>query len=179
MGIPTDDMEIVQRVLEGDTEAFGTLVQRYSGKVYGLAVGMLHDAERAEDVAQETFLRAYEHLDSFRGASAFATWLYRIAYNRAAEYCRRQRPFGRLDERCRAVADEEVSAERYDPETVVRMRHALLRLPPDDRALVTLFYEEECPIAEIAQMMNLSQANVKVRLHRIRGRLRQYMEERL
>ena len=177
MGIPTDDMEIVQRVLEGDTEAFGTLVQRYSGKVYGLAVGMLHDAERAEDVAQETFLRAYEHLDSFRGASAFATWLYRIAYNRAAEYCRRQRSFGRLDERCRAVADEEVSAERYDPETVVRMRHALLRLPPDDRALVTLFYEEEFPVAEIARMMNLSQANVKVRLHRIRGRLRQYMEE--
>lgn len=177
MGIPTDDMEIVQRVLTGDTEAFGVLVHRYSGKVYGLAFGMLHDAERAEDVAQETFLRAYEHLDSFRGASAFATWLYRIAYNRAAEYCRRQRPFGRLDERCRAVADEEVSAERYDPETVVRMRHALLRLPPDDRALVTLFYEEEFPVAEIARMMNLSQANVKVRLHRIRGRLRQYMEE--
>lgn len=177
MGIPTDDMEIVQRVLTGDTEAFGVLVHRYSGKVYGLAFGMLHDAERAEDVAQETFLRAYEHLDSFRGASAFATWLYRIAYNRAAEYCRRQRSFGRLDERCRAVADEEVSAERYDPETVVRMRHALLRLPPDDRALVTLFYEEEFPVAEIARMMNLSQANVKVRLHRIRGRLRQYMEE--
>lgn len=178
MGIPTDDMEIVQRVLTGDTEAFGVLVHRYSGKVYGLAFGMLHDAERAEDVAQETFLRAYEHLDSFRGASAFATWLYRIAYNRAAEYCRRrQRPFGRLDERCRAVADEEVSAERYDPETVVRMRHALLRLPPDDRALVTLFYEEECTVAEIAQMMNLSQANVKVRLYRIRRRLRQYMEE--
>lgn len=177
MGIPTDDMEIVQRVLTGDTEAFGVLVHRYSGKVYGLAFGMLHDAERAEDVAQETFLRAYEHLDSFRGASAFATWLYRIAYNRAAEHCRRQRPFGRLDERCRAVADEGVSAERYDPETVVRMRHALLRLPPDDRALVTLFYEEEFPVAEIARMMNLSQANVKVRLHRIRGRLRQYMEE--
>ena len=177
MGIPTDDMEIVQRVLEGDTEAFGTLVQRYSGKVYGLAVGMLHDAERAEDVTQETFLRAYEHLDSFRGASVFATWLYRIAYNRAAELCRRQRPFGRLDERCRRVADEPAAAERYDAETVVRMRRALSRLSSDDRALVTLFYEEECPIAEIAQMMNLSQANVKVRLHRIRGRLWQYMEE--
>ena len=179
MGIPTDDMEIVQRVLEGDTEAFGTLVQRYSGKVYGLAVGMLHDAERAEDVAQETFLRAYEHLDSFRGASAFATWLYRIAYNRAAEYCRRQRPFGRLDERCRRVADEPAAAERYDAETVVCLRRALSRLSSDDRALVTLFYEEECTVSEIAQMMNLSQANVKVRLHRIRGRLRQYMEERL
>lgn len=177
MGIPTDDMEIVQRVLEGDTEAFGTLVQRYSGKVYGLAFGMLHDAERAEDVTQETFLRAYEHLDLFRGASTFATWLYRIAYNRAAETCRRQRPFGRLDECCRTVAEEQAPAERYDPETIVRMRRALSRLSPDDRALVTLFYEEECTVSEIAQMMNLSQANVKVRLHRIRGRLRQYMEE--
>lgn len=83
METPTD-MEIVRRVQTGDAEAFGELVNRYSGRIYALALAMVRDAQRAEDVTQEAFIRAYEHLDGFRGASAFGTWLYRIAYNRAA-----------------------------------------------------------------------------------------------
>ena len=160
METPTD-MEIVRRVQAGDAEAFGELVNRYSGRIYALALAMVRDAQRAEDVTQETFIRAYEHLGGFRGASAFATWLYRIAY---------------IDAESCAVA-EESSAGRFDEETVVRMRRALERLRPDERVLVALFYEEERSLAEIAQIMNLTLSNVKVRLHRLRGRLRHYMEE--
>lgn len=174
METPTD-MEIVQRVQAGDAEAFGLLVHRYSGRLYALAQAVVRDAQRAEDVVQESFIRAYEHLGGFRGASAFATWLYRIAYNRAVGECRR-RSFGRIDAESCAVA-EEPSDERYDGETVARMRRALERLRPEERALVTLFYEEERSVAEIAQIMDLSLSNVKVRLHRLRGRLRGYMEE--
>lgn len=174
METPTD-MEIVQRVKAGDAEAFGALVNRYSGRVYALAFAVVHDAQRAEDVTQEAFIRAYEHLDGFRGASAFATWLYRIAYNRAAGECRRK-SYGGLDAESCAVA-EEPSVERFDEDTVARMRRALVRLTPEDRALVTLFYEEERPVAEIAQILDLTLSNVKVRLHRVRGRIRQYMEE--
>ena len=174
METPTD-MEIVRRVQNGDVEAFGLLVSRYSGRIYALALAVVRDAQRAEDVAQETFIRAYEHLGGFRGASAFATWLYRIAYNRAAGECRR-RSFGRIDAGSCAVA-EEPSAERYDEETVARMHRALERLRPDERALVALFYEEERSLAEIAQIMDWTLSNVKVRLHRLRGRLRSYMEE--
>ena len=160
METPTD-MEIVRRVQAGDAEAFGELVNRYSGRIYALALAMVRDAQRAEDVTQEAFIRAYEHLDGFRGASAFGTWLYRIAYNRAAGECRR-RAYDRIDaESC----------------AVVRMRRALERLRPDERVLVALFYEEERSLAEIAQIMNLTLSNVKVRLHRLRGRLRHYMEE--
>ena len=168
METPTD-MEIVRRVQAGDAEAFGELVNRYSGRIYALALAMVRDAQRAEDVTQETFIRAYEHLGGFRGASAFATWLYRIAYNRAVGECRR-RAYDRIDA-------EESSAGRFDEETVVRMRRALERLRPDERVLVALFYEEERSLAEIAQIMNLTLSNVKVRLHRLRGRLRHYMEE--
>ena len=168
METPTD-MEIVRRVQAGDAEAFGELVNRYSGRIYALALAMVRDAQRAEDVTQEAFIRAYEHLDGFRGASAFGTWLYRIAYNRAAGECRR-RAYDRIDAESCAVA-EESSAGRFDEETVVRMRRALERL------LVALFYEEERSLAEIAQIMNLTLSNVKVRLHRLRGRLRHYMEE--
>ena len=167
METPTD-MEIVRRVQAGDAEAFGELVNRYSGRIYALALAMVRDAQRAEDVTQEAFIRAYEHLDGFRGASAFGTWLYRIAYNRAAGEC--------IDAESCAVA-EESSAGRFDEETVVRMRRALERLRPDERVLVALFYEEERSLAEIAQIMNLTLSNVKVRLHRLRGRLRHYMEE--
>ena len=174
METPTD-MEIVRRVQAGDAEAFGELVNRYSGRIYALALAMVRDAQRAEDVTQEAFIRAYEHLDGFRGASAFGTWLYRIAYNRAAAECRR-RAYYRIDAESCAVA-EESSAGRFDEETVVRMRRALERLRPDERVLVALFYEEERSLAEIAQIMNLTLSNVKVRLHRLRGRLRHYMEE--
>lgn len=174
METPTD-MEIVRRVQAGDAEAFGWLVNRYSGRIYALAWAVVRDAQQAEDVAQETFIRAYEHIGGFRGASAFSTWLYRIAYNRAAGECRR-RSFGRIDAESCAVA-EEPSVERFDEETIVRMRRALERLRPEERALVTLFYEEERSVAEIAQIMDLTQSNVKVRLHRLRERLRRYMEE--
>lgn len=174
METPTD-MEIVRRVQAGDAEAFGRLVNRYSGRIYALAWAVVRDAQQAEDVAQETFIRAYEHIGGFRGASAFSTWLYRIAYNRAAGECRR-RSFGRIDAESCAVA-EESSVERFDEETIVRMRRALERLRPEERALVTLFYEEERSVAEIAQIMDLTQSNVKVRLHRLRERLRRYMEE--
>ena len=167
METPTD-MEIVRRVQAGDAEAFGELVNRYSGRIYALALAMVRDAQRAEDVTQEAFIRAYEHLDGFRGASAFGTWLYRIAYNRAAGECRR-RAYDRIDAESCAVA-EESSAGRFDEETVVRMRRALERLRPDERVLVALFYEEERSLAEIAQIMNLTLSNVKVRLHRLRGR---------
>ena len=84
-------------------------------------------------------------------------------------------PSANAAESC-AVA-EESSAGRFDEETVVRMRRALERLRPDERVLVALFYEEERSLAEIAQIMNLTLSNVKVRLHRLRGRLRHYMEE--
>jgi len=174
METPTD-MEIVRRVQAGDAEAFGWLVNRYSGRIYALAWAVVRDAQQAEDVAQETFIRAYEHIGGFRGASAFSTWLYRIAYNRAAGECRR-RSFGRIDAESCAVA-EEPSVERFDEETIVRMRRALERLRPEERALVTLFYEEERSVVEIAQIMDLTQSNVKVRLHRLRERLRRYMEE--
>ena len=83
---------------------------------------------------------------------------------------------GLIDAESCAVA-EESSAGRFDEETVVRMRRALERLRPDERVLVALFYEEERSLAEIAQIMNLTLSNVKVRLHRLRGRLRHYMEE--
>lgn len=168
------DMQIVQRVAAGDSGLFGLLVERYSAPIFGLALRIVRDRTLAEEVTQETFIRAYEHIDTFRGACAPATWLYRIAYNRALKECRR-RSFSRLDA-VNEPAEEEPPASRYDEQTVARMRRALTRLSPEERALVTLFYEEERPVVQIAEITGMSAGNVKVRLHRLRQHIRQYME---
>lgn len=174
MKSPTD-MELVQRVAEGDTEAFCRIVERYSEPLYNLTLRIVRDPAQAEDVVQETFIRAYEHLDGFRGASSLSTWLYRIACNRALGECRRRRG-ERLDERMKSLPGE-AETPRYDDETVARMRRALDLLAPDERALVALFYEEELSVAEIARIAGLTENNVKVKLHRIRRRIRLHMEE--
>ena len=82
------DAAIVSRVVEGDTEAFAELVRRYHGKVYQLCYGMMGTADRAEDAAQEVFIKAFRRLASFRGESAFSTWLYRLASNQCLDLLR-------------------------------------------------------------------------------------------
>lgn len=168
------DTEIVQAVVAGDTELFGLLVERYSAPIFGLALRIVGDRTLAEEVTQETFIRAYEHIGTFRGACAPATWLYRIACNGALKECRR-RSFSRLDT-VREPAEEEPPTTQYDEQTVARMRRALTRLTPEERALVTLFYEEERSVAEISEITGMSAGNIKVRLHRLRKHIRQFME---
>lgn len=171
---PTDS-EIVRRVAEGDTEAFAIVVERYSEAVYHLVLGMLRDRQQAEEVTQECFVRAFEHLDRFRGGSALSTWLYRIAYNLAVD-CGRRRRFLSLRPLHEALPEPD-DAPRYGEEEVVAVRRALARLSPDERALIALRYEEELPVAEVAEITGLSVANVKVKLHRTRTLLRKYMDK--
>lgn len=167
------DNETVRRVLDGDTEAFGVLVERYSGMVYSLAARVLRDDAAAEDCTQEAFVRAFERLKGFRGESAFGTWVGRIAYHRAVELLRR-RPTRTVEaERSAELA----AAPEPADERIAALRRALESLSPEERTLVTLFYDEEYPVAEIARILRLSESNVKVRLHRVRRRLRELIEK--
>lgn len=169
------DIACVERVLDGDTEAFAVLAGRYSGKVFSLIERICHSREDAEELTQDTFVKAYESLVRFRRESSFSTWVYRIAYNTAVSHLRRRRiRFGEWhDERDLPVGYvspmEEGAGERE--EQGQRLERALEALPPDDRALVQLFYLEEKPVREISAILRLSENNVKTRLHRIRKRL--------
>lgn len=177
---PTDN-EILARVARGDTEAFGLLVGRYTDRLYTLAVRITDDLESAQDIVQESFIRAYDRLGGFRYQCAFSSWIFRIAYNLAIDSCRRRsrRPVVRLTDREVRMVDAPVTEGPYDEECVGRMRRALNRLSAEERALVTLYYEEERPMAEIAAIVGISETNAKVRLHRVRQRIRRYMEEEL
>lgn len=172
----TEEQELIRRIMGGETELCAQLVDRYGRAVYTLVVRIVGCPEDAEEVTQDVFLKAFRKLDRFAGRSAFSTWLHRIAYNTALSHARRKRrPAYGMDERqLAALPDSE--AERLEEwagkqERLEALSRAVERLEPEERALVTLFYYEDLSVGECAAITDLTEANVKVRLHRIRKKL--------
>ena len=170
-----DDAYIIQKVIDGDTEAFARLVDRHGDKIYGLVIRLLADEAEAEEVTQETFVQAFTHLADFRGQASFATWLYHIAYNISLQYLRRHKNiFLPIDERLAdSVGDDTADAALNEAteERIALVEAALQHLSPDDRTLVTLYYYEERPTRDIAYVLDTTITNVTTRLHRARKRL--------
>ena len=184
----TDD-ELVKRAQNDDERAFGELVTRYESKVYSLAMKMLRNPEDAEDVLQDTFLRAYRGIKSFKGNSTFSTWVYRITANSALMRLRKkQLPQVSIED-----ADEReapISIADWAPGPVEQllnqemqrvMDEAVEALPPEFRQVFILRDIEELSNADVAEILDLSVAAVKSRLHRarlkVRNRLGQYFNE--
>ncbi len=178
------DRELVHAVQQGDQAAFGELVARYESRIYHLALKMLHDAQDAEDVLQETFISAYRHLDSFRGDAEFSTWIYRIATNASLMKLRSDRPASSLDESFtdsdevmppRELVDWSAAPEQSLLTTELRseMDRALMQLPEILRAVFILRDIEGLSIEETARVLDISVPNVKTRLHRARLALRE------
>ena len=171
-----DDIYHVQRVLAGNTAAFAILVDRHKDLAFNIALKIVRHREDAEEIAQDAFVKAYQSLRSFKGDSKFSTWLYRIVYNAAISHTRkRQQEFVAIDERVMGNTTEDEIIEdldRVDDNQRSKLVNAAIdRLPPADSALVTLFYMEENSVEDISQITGLSVANVKVKLHRIRKKL--------
>jgi RNA polymerase sigma-70 factor, ECF subfamily len=154
----------------GDLEAFEALVRRYQRRVYALAYQHLHDADEAQDLAQEIFVRLFRSLDRYDPARPFAPWFWRLAGNVAATY-RRRRP---------ATAVELPDAARARPlasEDALPLARALADLSDELRLPVLLHYYLDMPLEEIAGAMGLSLSAVKSRLHRARALLRRLLVE--
>jgi RNA polymerase sigma-70 factor (ECF subfamily) len=168
-----DDRDAVWRVLRGDPEAFAGVVERWQRPLVSLAWRFCHDAGRAEDLAQESFLKAYQGLGAWRGTGRFSTWLFAIAVNvcRSAAKGRRDRtePLD-PDSAFAAVApiDAAEEAERRDV-----LNRALLRLPGRYRDAVILYYFHEMNVAEAARTLGIPEGTLKARLHRGRALLRE------
>jgi RNA polymerase sigma-70 factor (ECF subfamily) len=177
-----DERELIQRCIAGDASAFEPLVEKYRQRVWRLAYQVLHDREEAWDVAQEAFVRAFHSLSSFRGQSAFYTWLFRITVNVATDRHRQRgaqtRAFG--PER---VTEEEWARTTPDPgggpdqeaaraEQRERIRHALDALPPKARTIIMLSDVEGLSYREIAEVLNCPIGTVMSRLHNARKRLK-------
>jgi len=179
----------------GDRAEFSRLVEAYSGKLYRLALKMLGNQQDAEDILQETFIKAYRHLNSFDGRSSLSTWLYRIATNEALMKLRRKHPDTvSIDEPVETMEGEQEPLQIVDwcclPEeelTSVEVRSyidaAVERLPESLRVVFLLRDIEDLSTLETAQALNLSEEAVKTRLSRARMRMREelttYFGERL
>jgi RNA polymerase sigma-70 factor (ECF subfamily) len=175
------ERELISRAQTGDRAAFAALVKAHGDEVYTLARRLVGDPHLAADIAQETLIRAWKALPSFRGDAALSTWLHRITVNTAWTQKKRSRRHAgySLDE----IADMAAPFDSDHPETAGeilelrgRLRQALDALPEAQRQVVVLKDVYDWSHAEIAEAMDISVSATKVRLHRARARLARYLE---
>lgn len=169
----SDDQTAVERVLAGDVDAFELIVHRWQAPLINLAYRFCHDRGRAEDMAQEAFLRAYRALGQWRKDAAFSTWLFALATNLYRSEIKRIPP--------RAVALDAVAAPRdsrpfdgglEEADRDRTVRRAVLALPPKYREALTLFYFHSLDVAAAAGSLGVPEGTVKARLSRAREILR-------
>lgn len=169
------EAHIIQEILDGKTARYEYFVERYSRPVFTLIARVVSNQEDAEELTQDTFLKAFEHLSSFKAESGFSTWIYRIAYNTALSAARKRKfDTCSLDESLLASVTDEQTDTALDNDTeeqLALLEKAMERLDAEERALITLFYMEEKSMKEISLITGLSENHVKVKLHRIRKKL--------
>jgi RNA polymerase sigma-70 factor, ECF subfamily len=180
------DEQVLERVLAGETPLFEILMRRYNQRLYRVARAILRDDSEAEDVMQEAYVRAYQHLNQFAGRAKFSTWLTRIAVHEALARSYRRKRFADLASQDRATGDLEtadpmsnIPSKNPNPEQEVAsselralLEKSILNLPESYRSVLMLRDMEEMSTAETAECLQISEENVKVRLHRARALLR-------
>lgn len=178
-----DDLTIINQVINGNTGLFSILVEKYKDMVFSLVVKIVRNREEAEEVAQDTFLKAYHHLGNFKNESRFSTWLFRIAYNTAISSTRKKTLIT-------SVIDDNV-VENYSvdnirenlesvdlTERIAILKDVIAYLPKEEQFLIQLFYFNKQSVEEICHISGLTESNVKVKLHRIRKKLYSTMQDR-
>jgi RNA polymerase sigma-70 factor, ECF subfamily len=182
------DASLVERIQKGDSAAFDALMERYEGKVYRLATGLMKNRDDALDAVQDAFLSVFRKIGSFRGESAFSTWLYRIALNAVLMRLRSRGRHQATELTDGGVAFDASTgqalssvpdwSERAD-EAVLRkelgkvIQDAVAAMPEEYRVIFTLRDVENLPNQQVAEILGLSLAATKTRLHRARLHLRE------
>lgn len=171
-----DDNFYIEKVLNGDSSAYTTLVAKYKNLVFSIALKVLNNREDAEEIAQDAFVKAYHSLRSFEKKSKFSTWLYRIVYNAAISRTRKRMldtiPMDNYVIYNYSEEDIRPGINEVDEnEQQILLTKAMKNLSDEDNLLITLFYHGNNSVEEISIITGLSFSNVKVRLHRIRKKL--------
>jgi RNA polymerase sigma-70 factor, ECF subfamily len=187
----TDDADLVRRAMARDETAVRSIIQANNRRLYRLARGILRNDGEAEDVVQETYFRAFTHLESFRGDSSLATWLSRIAMNEALGRLRRAKPNVDIDKLAPGALEAQIiqfplSAAVEDPETSMAQReiqhvveHAIDELPEAFRIVFITRVIEGMNVEETAEILDIKPETVKTRLHRARAMLRENVEKKI
>lgn len=181
-----EESALIFKILDGDKDLFRQIVDAHGGMILAMLYRMTGSREDAEDMAQETFVNAYFSLGKYRGESSISTWLYSIAYHLAVSSMRKKR----LTVSREKFTDKELqqssmwleSGEDTEFKELRERQYAALEkavaaLEPQDRFLITAFYEQDRSLAELTQITGMSLSNVKVRLFRCRNRLARILKE--
>ena len=170
------DHYLIEKILEGDTKAFGELIDRYQNFVFTIAIRILKIREEAEEVAQDSFIKAFDSLSSFRGDSKFSTWLYRIVYHKSLDRIKRnnrQRTFELNEEITTARLDQIENGLEYmlreERNRIIKI--CIDKLSPEEAGIISLYYFEEQNVKEIAKVTKLTEDNIKIKLYRSRKKL--------
>jgi RNA polymerase sigma factor (sigma-70 family) len=170
------DQQLIEKTLKGHTASFGALVVRYQDFIFTIVVRMVKRKEEAEEVAQDSFIKAFERLESFQGKSKFSSWLYSIAYRTALDYLRKAKRF-QNNVAVEEMNDLEVATLENGLQKLVAkersniIQECIMKLPEVDAAIITFYYFEELPIREIAGITEQTEDNIKIKLYRSRKKL--------
>ena len=178
-----DEREIIQKVLDGDNDAFGLLVEKYQTKVYNLALRMSGNEDDAFDLSQEAFLRAWRNLGSFQFESAFSTWLFRLTSNVCLDFLRARKRKATVSLTVTDDEDGETQLDLPDPAETPEeallaaedrrlLTQALNELPAVQRQILTMRAIDDLSYAQIAEILQIEEGTVKSRLSRARAALR-------
>jgi len=179
-----NDQLYIDKVLIGDTNSFAFLVDKYKDMVFSLALKVVKNREEAEEVSQDTFIKAFRSLKNFKGDAKFSTWLYKIAYNNCMDRVKKISKGYHVDgidevveNRIKATDDVLKTIERKERALIIK--ECLLELPEDERSILWFFYFEELSLREITEVTSYSENNVKVKLHRARKKLLAVIENKV
>jgi RNA polymerase sigma-70 factor (ECF subfamily) len=181
----SDDASLIAATLAGDSATFGRLVATYQDRLYNSLLRVLGSSEDAADIVQDAFVQAFTKLNTFRGTSAFYTWLYRIAFNLAMSHARRGRKTASLDGMKSDVGEEPMDgrptaeADVMQQERAELVHAALSELSMDYRQILVLREIDGCPYDEIAEILDLPVGTVRSRLFRARMEMRDLLTPRL
>jgi len=169
-----DALLVSRAALLGDRKAFNHLVEAYQSPLrrffYNLTGG---DKELSNDLAQDTFIKAWLNISSFRAAAKFSTWLYRIAYNVFYDYARAKRPFANVDVE---ILSNKTAENVPDIDFSIDFEQALTILRPEERTAMLLFFMEDQPIDKISKIMNCPAGTIKSHRHRCKEKIAKYFK---
>lgn len=164
-----EEYVLIDRILAGERQLYATLVDKYKSYAYTLAVKILENRPDAEEAAQDSFIKAFHYLKTFNKQARFSTWLYRIVFNTAISYKRKNKPSFQSIETAVVYTERNDDLEQRDKHAF--LAKAMEKLSDADRLAIQLFYMKEFSMEEVAEMTGQNANTVKVRIHRARTRL--------
>lgn len=172
-----DENVLIDRIIEGERQLYAQLVDRYKSFAYAIALRVVDTKSEAEEAAQDAFIKAFHYLKGFNRKAKFSTWLYRIVFNTAVSYKRKNRQRFEVIENITLRYGEDADAGTEKNDQAIFLKQAMNQLNEADKLAIELFYLKEFSLEEVAEMIGQNHNTIKVRVHRARQRLAEELKK--